>query len=283
MDDLNAFPPLGPAAGGSEKADVIEPAVLLLSGQHVVSKAVPEAPLYEMSRDVTYIPQKNSSIIFERVEDAHATEADINAPENEQKQHLFYLAHPAGAEFQVEIPAYYLTAVSREATLGNISLRSTKPLLQRPEFEAVLSATRTAADKPLFDENPKVIFSIRPKLLTGRHTWFDSDGNQVAAEEQKGSQRTLNITVSMKSELRDALVATWCLKVWHDTAESPQTKRDGKSNFSSLNKSTIACLITDLNSSAMERLTPAEGLLGYGSMSKTGKRVGALGSLAGAG
>lgn len=37
------------------------------------------------------------------------------------------------------------------------------------------------------------------------------------------------------------------------------------------------------NFSAMESLTPSEGLLGYGNMSKTGKRAGALGSLAGAG
>lgn len=281
MEDLDTFPPSGPAASGAEKADIIEPAVLLLSGQHVVSKAAPEVLLYEMSRDVTSVPQKNSSIIFERVEDAHVTEAGRNGPENQQKRHLFYLARPAGAEFQTETPAYYLTAVSREATLGNISLRSTKSLLQRPEFEALLSATSTAEDKPLFDENPKVIFSIRPKLLADRYTWFNFDGGQVAVEEKKGSQRTLDITLPMKRELRDSLVATWCLKVWHDTAESPQAKRDGKSHPLSLRRYTIPCITTDLNSSAMERLTPAEGLLGYGNMSKTGKRVGALGSLAG--
>lgn len=204
--------------------------MLLLSGQHVVSKVAPEAPLYEMSRDVTSIPQKNASIIFERVEDAHVTEADTNGPGKQQKRHIFYLAHPAGAEFQTETPAYYITSASQEATLGNIGLQSTKPLLQKPEFEAVLSAARTAADKPLFNEHTKVIFRIRPKLLTGRYTWFDSDGSQVALEEKKGSQRTLDITVPMKRETRDALVATWCLKVWHDIAESPHAKKDGKSH-----------------------------------------------------
>lgn len=217
--------------GGPNVATTLEPAVLLLSGQHVVFKAAPEAPLYELSRDVTYIPQKNSSIIFERMEDVQTTEADGSGSKKQQKRHIFYLAHPAGAEFQTDTPAYYITSVSREGTLGNIGLRSTKPLLQRPEFEVVLSAARTAADKPLFDENPKVLFNIKPKMLSGRYTWVNCDGSQVAVEEQKGSQRTLDIAVPMRREVRDAIVATWCLKVWHDTAESPQAKKDGKSHL----------------------------------------------------
>lgn len=216
--------------GGPNVATTLEPAVLLLSGQHVVFKAAPEAPLYELSRDVKSIPTKNSSIIFESVEDVQSTEADGNGSKQKQKRHIFYLAHPAGAEFQTDTPAYYITSVSREGTLGNIGLRSTKPLLKKPEFEAVLSAARTAADKPLFDENSKVIFKIKPNMLSGGYAWFDSDGSKVAVEEQKGSTRTLDVTVPMRMEVRDALVAAWCLKVWHDTAESPQAKKDGKSH-----------------------------------------------------
>ncbi|KAI7787773.1 hypothetical protein LA080_014145 [Diaporthe eres] len=202
MEDLNEFQPSGLAAGVTVKADA-----------------------------------KNSSIIFERVEDAQIGEAGTSGPKSQQER------HPAGAEFHTDGPAYYTTSVSQQTTLGNIGLRPTNPLLQRPEFEASLSAERTAADKPLFDENPNTIFSIRPKLLAGRYTWVDSDGIQVAVGEQKGSQRLLDVTVSM----RDSLVGI---------LSSPR---------------------------AMERLTPSEGLLGYGNMSKTGKRAGALGSLAGAG
>lgn len=229
MENLSTLPLSHTEAGGPNVADILEPAVLLLSGQRIVFKAAPEAPLYELSGDVTSIPQMNSSIIFERVEDAQPTEADTDGPEKQQKRHIFYLAHPAGAEFQTDTPAYYITSVTQEGTLGNIGLRPAKNLLQRPEFEVVLSAARTAADRPLFDENPQVIFNINPKMLTGRYTWIDSDGSQLAVEEQKRSHHTLDITVPMRREARDTLVATWCLKVWHDTAESPQAKKDGKS------------------------------------------------------
>lgn len=246
MEGLNTLPPSHPAASGTNPADILEPAVLLLTGQNVVSKDSPEVPLYEMSRDVTSIPQKNSSIIFEREENTQIGENDKTRPEKQQKRSIYYLAHPAGAEFQADTPAYFVTSVSPGTAVGNISLRSKTSWFRRPEFEAMLSAARTAADKPLFDESPRMIFTMRPKMLAGRYTWVDHDGTQVAVEEQKGSQRTLDITVSMRREARDALVATWCLKVWHDTVDSPQAKRDGKSCSSRFYRSTNLRPIADL-------------------------------------
>lgn len=220
MEDRNTFPPSRSEAGRTNLADMLEPSVLLLKGQHVVSKAAPEVPLYKTSRDVTVTPQENSSIILERVEETRGSEA-------EQKRHIFYLAHPLGAQFQTDTPAYYITCVSSEEAIGNISLRCNKSRLKRPDFESLLSAARTAADKPLFDENARVLFSIRSKILAGRWTWFDSDGTQIAVEDRRGSEKALDIAVSMRREMRDALVATWCLKLWHDTAESPHAKKDG--------------------------------------------------------
>lgn len=85
MEDLNTIPPSPPAADGTNAADILQPAVLLLASKHVVSKTKPEAPLYELSRDVTSIPQKNSSIVFERVEDISTTEAEGNGPKKQQK------------------------------------------------------------------------------------------------------------------------------------------------------------------------------------------------------
>lgn len=87
---------------GPNVANTVELAVLLLSSQRVVFKAAPEAPLYELSRDVTSIPQKNLSIIFERVEDVQTTDTDGNGSKKQLRRHIFYLAHPAGAGFQAE-------------------------------------------------------------------------------------------------------------------------------------------------------------------------------------
>jgi hypothetical protein len=48
----------------------------------------------------------------------------------------------------------------------------------------------------------------------------------VAVDEKEDDRCKLSITRIMPQELRDALVATWLLRLWHDTAESKQAKRE---------------------------------------------------------
>ncbi|KAL3481703.1 hypothetical protein BJX99DRAFT_253230 [Aspergillus californicus] len=79
------------------------------------------------------------------------------------------------------------------------------------EFEALLSSKQTASDRPLFDEAGKAstLFTARPaKLMGSWYNWIQEDGSQVA------------------EEMRDVLVAVWMLKLWYETAETRQAKRE---------------------------------------------------------
>ncbi|KAI0139056.1 hypothetical protein F4776DRAFT_662752 [Hypoxylon sp. NC0597] len=238
--------------------DVLAPATLILMGQYVVSDVTGQTPLYHINWDITSIPQKGSSVVFERVEEDPATGVDNAAPTKQQKQHIFYLAHPASAQYQTDTPAYYLTSVSSEM-LGNIGLDKSKPRFQKMEFKALLTTGKNWSDNPLFDSNAELLFDVKPKLIGGHYTWYDSNGQLIAYEDGKAGQHKLVITTSMERKRRDALVATWCLRLWHDIAESREAKRE-----------------------SMERLTPPEGLKGYSDM-QMAKRIGALSSLGGAG
>jgi hypothetical protein len=81
----------------------------------------------------------------------------------------------------------------------------------------------------LFDEGTQqvLLFDIHPDWKVSRicYKWSDSHGRQVAIEEKENDRYKLSITRSMPQELRDALVATFLLRLWHDTAESKQAKR----------------------------------------------------------
>ncbi|KAI1500375.1 hypothetical protein F5X99DRAFT_410076 [Biscogniauxia marginata] len=238
---------------------VTEPDVLVLAGQFVVSDTAAATPLYHMSWSVTSIPQKGSSVVFERVEHDFPKEAQSSVTSEQRNRHIFYLAHPAGVQYQTDIPAFYITSVSPDMP-GNISFETSKSRFQKTEFRALLSANRGASDTPLFDEHAQPLFDIKPKWVGGHYIWSDSNGRHVAYEDRKGEQHKLVVTESMDRVMRDTLVATWCLRLWHHTAESRQAKRD-----------------------AMERMTPPEAVLqGHGS-TQMAKRMGALGSLAGAG
>lgn len=151
--------------------DVLKPTILVLAGQCVVSETVPATPLYQLNWNVTSIPQRGSSVVFERVKHGPAEPASSTAPSKQPKiRHLFYLAHPAGAKFGNEKPAYYLTSVLTEV-LGNISLEASKSQFQKPEFRALLSPEKTMSAVPLFDGKAQLLFDVRPKWLGGRYTW----------------------------------------------------------------------------------------------------------------
>ncbi|KAL4790413.1 hypothetical protein BDV19DRAFT_334694 [Aspergillus venezuelensis] len=252
-----------------EVRDVVEnnvpPAILLLEDT-TIREASTSTPLYKLSRSVAHrlrTTPKNSSVTFERAERSTPEHTELSQAESHYK-HLFYLAHPAGAQYHSDTPAYYITSVETNTTLGNLHFETSKPRFQKPEFTARLSANRTSADNPLFDEADKanVLFTARPaKWLSGTsgYTWFNDAGQQVAVENEpgKGGQYKLDVSMPLSQEMRDALVGLWALRLWYETAESKEAKRE-----------------------ALERLTPAQPF--YQDL-KQSKRVGALGGFAAGG
>ena len=219
-------------AEGSSK-QVLGQEIFIFAGESVVCETTAgTAPAYKLSWDVTTIPPKGTSVIFERVDARLPEKAEGKAPAQQQTEHLFYLAHPAGAQYGTNTPAYYITCSTAEqgATLGNISLEtaSKRAPFQRTEFRALLHAGRSAEGSPLFADKTEPLFEAKPKWVGGRYVWADSHGEEVAHEEEKGRQHRLAVTAPMARGIRDALVATWCLRLWHDTAESRAAKRDGK-------------------------------------------------------
>ncbi|RYP56247.1 hypothetical protein DL771_012034 [Monosporascus sp. 5C6A] len=256
LDAKDMPPPYEDICDGPSE-DVLQPEVFVFAGESIACETAASTPLYQMNWNVTTIPQRHTSLVFERVDHDPREKAESAAPMEQHNQHLFYLAHPAGAQYLTDRPAYYITSVS-PGTLGNISLETSKPKFQKTEFKALLSAGKGASDSPLFDERPEPLFDAKSKWMGGRYTWTDSAGRQVAYEDKKGDRHILVVTAAMSRRMRDALIATWCLRLWHDTAESREAKRD-----------------------AIERLTPPDYMDGYGDM-KLAKRVGALAALGGA-
>ncbi|KAJ5463146.1 hypothetical protein N7475_008090 [Penicillium sp. IBT 31633x] len=250
-------------AGELPLKDIIEPMVLLFSGQSVFTEAPNSTPLYKLNRDIKSISHRDSCVDFEKIEqDVSNTRIKIEdiGTGTSQKRHVFYIVHPLNAPYRTDIPAkYYITSAMPEM-IGNIRLETSQPRFQRRAFKAMLSAERTASDKPLFEEGTQqLLFDIKPIWKVGRkrYSWNDANGRQVAFEEEDNDKYKLSLTSRMSEELRDALVATWVLRLWHDKAESKQAKRE-----------------------FFEDMTPPEL---YHSNMKLTKRAGALGALGGAG
>ncbi|KFA64845.1 hypothetical protein S40285_09619 [Stachybotrys chlorohalonatus IBT 40285] len=266
----------------------VTPAVLVLNGTSIAPEDAVAYPLFQIAWDITSIPQKGTSVAFESLEYDTPEKVKDLRPAESRTRRLFYLVHPAGAKYREDVPAYYITVASPNG-LGNISLEPTKSRVKKTEFTALLSPGRTASHDSLFEKDPRPLFTIKTKLVGGAYEWIDTEGRQVAHEGGKGSQHKLTITAPLESKIRDALVATWCLRLWHDTAESRKAKRDGTSENAELCGGVLqfhsfpSSFTAAKSSIALERLTPAESVQGIDTKwAKKAGAIGALGSLGGA-
>jgi len=235
---------------------VVEPSTLILEDETIYtytntpsssssSSAPSKTPLYRLSLTVTAVTQSNSSIRFERITPADKT--------SEEGTHLlYYLVHPQNARFRTDVPPYYITSTKRpNGNYGNIRIDCTKSILYT-EVKALLSAGRCAEDLILFAEGKElVMFTGRTKRIGGRTNWLDARGDEIAYEDGP----RLVITREMYVDARDALVATWCLRVWRDTNETLRARYD-----------------------ELERLTPPEAFLDT-RLNKANKRAAAFGAL----
>ncbi|PLN81571.1 hypothetical protein BDW42DRAFT_168579 [Aspergillus taichungensis] len=279
-----------PAYTPSNENETLPEAILTLSGASITAEIdgqeEQQRPAYQLSRDILSPAPNNhsssssssSSISFHRIESTsrHIPKDQKGTPETAPKTNIFYLAHPPCSPIRTKThqPAYYATCLPTSKPVGNIQLTPAKAPLhlpQKPEFKALLSPGRTYADQPLFNEDPaqrEVLFHAKPKLkgLRAQYRWMGHDGAVVALEESssgaggKGEKRKLHVLVPLSRALRDALAATWMLRVWYERMESSEARRE-----------------------ALESMIPPEAYMNSFADPKLGKRAGALGGLAAGG
>lgn len=233
-------------ASGSSKHP--NPTVLVIRDKAILTEDEPSTEVYAMDKSITDVARKGTSLHFHS-----ATQAEGS------KQPLFYLVHPLNADHRQDVPDYYITAAAPNM-IGNICLENAKGALGTTEFKALLSPDKSALDNDLFDDKStqQLLFTSRSSWTRSRIKWKDATGREIAYEEKDGKAEgaRLIVTASMSTELRDALAATWALRLWYDAAESKEVRRD-----------------------KLERMTPASAAY---SNTKCCKRTGAMGALAGA-
>jgi hypothetical protein len=219
---------------------MLEPAVLVLAGTYISVKNAASTPVYHLSRNMDTLTHKDTSIYFECIEyneapgrkNEEVESIESAAADQKKRQRLYCLVHPLNAKYRTDIPAYYMTSHSADLP-GNVRLESSKkhPLLRKKEFKALLSVSKTATSPELFDDEKAqhLLFEVKPRMLGGGFMWTDSDGKEVAREDGKsGGERSLAVAAPMSREKRDALVALWVLRLWHDIAKERHFTREGE-------------------------------------------------------
>jgi hypothetical protein len=75
-----------------------------------------------------------------------------------------------------------------------------------------------------------LLFDIKPMLKGGQYEWVDADGRNIAYEYSEGEEDKLHFETSISQQKKDALVAFWILRLWHDAVEK-EAKQKGELTF----------------------------------------------------
>lgn len=235
-------PPYSDSPQATATKDEHSPCTITLDGDILFSTESPRVPIYRLGGNVTKPGIGKTSMDFSEVNVAARQTGEKSPQQQDGSRRLFYLVHPQNASYRDDRPPYYMTrAEPASSDSGNVRLetdsRPSITSLRKTVFTAMLSRGRSAFDRDLFSprDGEEVLFSAKEEGLTRnskRCAWSDSTGTVIAFEgddsKRGSSDAALKIVGPMTQPARELLIATWCLKLWHNTAETKRAKRDGE-------------------------------------------------------
>ncbi|KAK2059666.1 hypothetical protein LY76DRAFT_511661 [Colletotrichum caudatum] len=223
----NADLPPEYAADGAAVRERLPPDTLRLAGRSVhsaASRSVDAPGRYELNHQMDFLRETDRLVEFSRVDYAIRRQAAAGGgpavPEiTSQPRHAFNLERPP-AILQEAFP-YYAKPVSRSG-LGSIGLRFTK--IGKSVCKAWRVGRRRRAASAY--EARGLLFDVRRN--NDVLDWFDGAGARVAVEYARDGIYSLDVLVAMDQAMRDALVASWCVKLWNDLAVKFHRRRTWK-------------------------------------------------------
>ncbi|WYZ36975.1 hypothetical protein EsH8_II_000481 [Colletotrichum jinshuiense] len=203
----------------------LPPDTLRLASRFIHSANSPnvDAPgLYEINHQIDFLRETDTLVEFSRIDYSvrNRNQNSTQPPEiHSHPRHVFNLERPP-AIVQESFP-YYIRPVSRSG-LGCIGLKFSK------NGRSVCKAWRVGrkANSRTEDEARELLFEVR----TNNHVfdWLDGKQTRIAVEESKDNMYNLTILVALDRAMRDALVATWCVRLWNSRAVEFHKRRGWK-------------------------------------------------------
>ncbi|KAM0330769.1 hypothetical protein ACHAQA_003723 [Verticillium albo-atrum] len=202
--------------------DIIPAETLLFAGTTIHNTASITSPaLYELSSALGYLTDSHQNVELSRL-DYHVRRANPayeTGPEvSARKKHIYNLSKPTMI-MQSNFP-YYIESV-RRSNLGHIGFKKRHKLAGSTEYRAL----RVTRPNGLAGElkGGDVLYSVK-QTAAGRFEWREGEKNGalIAYDTNKDGIMRLQIVEAMDQSRRDALVGTWCLRVWWEISVNKQ-------------------------------------------------------------
>ncbi|RYP17792.1 hypothetical protein DL767_009947 [Monosporascus sp. MG133] len=213
-------PPPYITANQDEADEVVQPVILVLTGQCICAQASGMTPLYELSQDIRRPSHGESKASLSRVTWNVRTNADGTPRMTQRNRHIFDLKQLPSL-LSKGFPCC-LDPVSRSG-VGKLGLKTLS--FPRSGFKMVRLEPDKGEGLPKgykavrrSDREAETVFEIRKKH--GHYEWIGPDGRRLAVEDDVADERKLVVTAPMSRATADAMVASWSLRIWHNCIES---------------------------------------------------------------
>lgn len=240
LADGDESPPPYITGSHNEAEEVVQPVILILTGYFIRAQSADGTPLYELSRDVRHSSTSEAQLaqvsLGRLIHNVRVT-ANGTPRTSQRNRHIFELKHLPSV-ISTGYP-YCLDSVSR-STVGNLALKSAsfprqgfKIVKIKPEKEDGFPKGYRARRESL--KESELMFEILKK--SGRYEWMSPEGNRIAVEDEtEEDQARLIVTAPVTRKTMDAMIGSWCLRIWRDSIKStnePRSPRKFTSSFTS--------------------------------------------------
>ncbi|KAI0880100.1 uncharacterized protein GGS22DRAFT_175883 [Annulohypoxylon maeteangense] len=221
-------PPPYVVGNRNDAGEILQPAILVLTGHFIRAQTVDGTPLYELSRDIqasSTTEAQLAQVSLERL--IHNVRVSANGTPRvlHRTRHIFELKHLPPV-ISTGFP-YCLDAASRHA-LGNLALKC--PSFPRSTFKVVRINEETGDGLPKGYKARKeslkegeTIFEIHKKR--GHYEWMSPEGSRIAVEDETEDHHRLIVTAPVMRKMMDAMIGSWCLRIWRDSMKSNHQPR----------------------------------------------------------
>ncbi|KAI0012633.1 hypothetical protein F4779DRAFT_16161 [Xylariaceae sp. FL0662B] len=203
----------------NEADELLQPVILTLSENFIRAQSANDTPLYELSRDIGRSSGGEAQVSLGRLIHRVRTNVDGTPRVTHRNRRIFELKHLPPV-LSKGFP-YCLDAVS-QASIGNLALKTThfprpgfKVVRIKPEKEGGFPKGYRARRKSL--KEVELVFEILKKQ--GHYEWISPDGNRIAVEEETEDRYRLIVTAPVTRKMMDAMIGSWCLRIWRDSVE----------------------------------------------------------------
>lgn len=230
-EDKEDSPPAYDHLETGEADALLQPVILVIEGRLIYAESAQSKPLFEVSQDISKLSHAYSTHSLARLDHVVRDRPGQGPRVYQRTRHIYNLKHVSPAIspnylFQIE-------ATSRAAVVRHLALRKSHIPWQGSR---IVMAAEEAETSGL----PKGYKAARNNLVelghlfemrcrNRKYEWVTADDSRrVAVEEDEADgQHKLIVMAPLPRNRMDALVASWCLRLWQGNCEAkpkPETR-----------------------------------------------------------